>query len=125
MLSEYPILFDGEAIPWPNPDTWREEPQTVENVGTTEAGTDQVIVIRRDRFQASGTWNVSSFWARKFRAYALQDRVAVSVYDVLSGGYREIPCRLRNVQTGLVGHSERSAGTQGLYTVSFTLLGFE
>ena len=125
MLSEYPILFDGQAIPWPNPDTWREEPQNVETVGTTEAGTDQVITVRKDKFQASGTWNCSSLWAARFREYALKDCVSVSIFDVLTGEYRVIPCRLRSCQASLVGHSQRSAGTQGLYVVSFTLIGFE
>ena len=123
-LSAFPILFDGTEIPWPNPDTWNENPEDVETVGTTEAGTDQVLSVRRGKFSASGTWNCSDVWAKKFREYYLQDSVAVSLYDIIAGEYQVIPCRIRNFRAALVGNSQRTAGTNGLYVVSFDLIAF-
>ena len=124
MLADYPILFDGEAIPWPNPDSWKEDPQTLETTAVTEAGTDQIIKIRDGKFHASGTWNCSSAWARKFREFSTRDRLTVSVFDFLSGGYAEIPCRIRGYNAALVGYSQRTGGTDGLWVVSFELIGF-
>lgn len=124
MLKDYPILINGQAVPWPAAGTWTEEPGTVENVNTTEAGTDQVIVVRRNKFQASASWNLTSFWARRFRAFSLLDSVTVSVWDALSGAYAVHTCRVTGFSAKLAEYSEQTAGTDGLWAVSLSLVEF-
>lgn len=119
MLSQYPILFDGTAIPWP--ETWEEAADPVERVSQTEAGTDQIILVRPAKWTISASFQCSSLWARRFRSYALQDSVVLRVYDPVSGGYAERAVRIRGFASRLVRQSHKTAGTDGLYEISFDM----
>ena len=124
MLADYPVLFDGQPVPWPVAGSWTEETANVENVNTTEAGTDQIILIRRGKWQASGTWNCTSAQTRIFRQYSLKDSIVVSVWDALEGGYVAHTCRMTGFSAKLAEYSERTAGTTGLWAVSFSRVEF-
>ena len=119
MLKDYPITFDGERIFTPT--SWEEESAVVESVNETEAGTDQIIVTRYDKLSVSATFQCSSTWAGKFKAYSKRDYVAVRLYDIETHDYVERSMRLRGFKAVPTEHSERTSGTDGLWTVSFTL----
>lgn len=119
MLKDYPILFDGESIFTPT--SWEENSAVVESVNETEAGTDQIIVTRYDKLSVSATFQCSSNWAGKFKAYSKRDYVAVRLYDIETHDYVERSMRLRGFKAVPTEHSERTSGTDGLWTVSFTL----
>ena len=119
MLKDFPIRFDGEAIF--TPASWEEESTVVENVNETEAGTDQIIVTRYDKLSVSASFQCSSTWAGKFKAYSKQNEVTVSLYDIETHAYKNRCMRLRSFKAVPAEHSERTRGTDGLWTVSFTL----
>ena len=119
MLKDYPIRFDGENIFTPS--SWEEESNVVESVNETEAGTDQIIVTRYDKLSVSASFQCTSTWAGRFKAYSKQASVTVSLYDIETHGYKNRDMRLRSFKAVPVEHSERNRGTDGLWTVSFTL----
>ena len=119
MLKNYPIKFDGEKIFTPT--AWEEESAVVESVNETEAGTDQIIVTRYDKLSVSATFQCSSEWAGRFKAYSKRDDIAVSMYDIETNAYKVRTMRLRGFKAVPAEHSERNTGTNGLWTVSFTL----
>ena len=47
--------------------------------------------------------------------------MAVRMYDLETHGYKEREMRLRGFKAVPAEHSERTSGTDGLWTVSFTL----
>ena len=119
MLSSYPILFDRETIFTPS--SWEEQSAVVESVNETEAGTDQIIVPRYDKLSVSCSFQCTSRWAGKFKAYSKRDAITVSIYDIESHGYIQRVMRIRSFKAVPAEHSERKRGTDGLWTVSFSL----
>ena len=119
MLIDYPIRFDGETIFTPT--SWEEESVVVETVNETEAGTDQIIVIRYDKLTVSASFQCSSRWAGKFKTYSKQSDITVSLYDIETHAYKDRTMRMRSFKATPIEHSERKRGTDGLWTVSFTL----
>lgn len=122
MLSDYPIKFGNEIIF--EPESWDEDSEVLETVNTTEAGTDQIIVTRYDKLSISCTFQCSSLWAKKFKAYSKQNEISVSFYDVIDEAYKTRTMRIRDFKMSLVDNSWRTARTNGLWNVSFTLKEF-
>ena len=119
MLKDYPIRFDGEALF--TPASWEEESSVVENVNETEAGTDQIIVTRYDKLTVTASFQCTSTWAGKLKAYSKRDSIAVSLYDIETHAYKVRAMRLRSFKAVPADHSEGIRGTDGLWTVSFSL----
>jgi hypothetical protein len=122
MLSEYPIYFDETKIF--TPESWEESYAVIESTNQTEAGTDQVIVTRYDKLSVSASFQCSSRWAAIFASFRDQDSIAVKLYDLKTQGYKTRTMRIRNFKTGPEKNSEKTKGTNGLYTVSFDLQEF-
>jgi hypothetical protein len=122
MLSEYPIYFDDVKLF--TPESWEESYAVIENTNQTEAGTDQVIVTRYDKLSVSASFKCSSRWAAIFASFRDQDSIAVKLYDLKTQGYKTRTMRIRNFKTGPEKNSEKTKGTNGLYTVSFDLQEF-
>lgn len=119
MLKDYPILFGGEEII--RPSSWAESYSVVENVNETEAGTDQVVVVRHDKLAVSASFKCTSLWAGKLKRYSLADSVQVGLYDLGHDGYRARRMRIRNFKASPAGRSHLNSGTNGLWEVSFDL----
>jgi hypothetical protein len=119
MLSEYPIYFDDTKLF--SPASWEESFAVVESTNQTEAGTDQVIVTRYDKLSVSASFQCSSRWAAKFAEFRDKDSIQVKLYDLKTQDYKTRMMRMRNFKPGLEEHSEKTKGTNGLYTVSFDL----
>ena len=119
MLSEYPIYFDETKLF--TPESWEESYAVVESTNQTEAGTDQVIVTRYDKLSVSASFQCSSRWAATFATFRDKDSIAVKLYDLKEQGYKTRTMRMRNFKPGPEKNSEKTRGTNGLYTVSFDL----
>lgn len=119
MLSDYPIYFDDVKLF--TPESWEESYTVVESTNQTEAGTDQVIVTRYDKLSVSASFPCSSRWAARFAEFRDKDSIQVKLYDLKTQGYKTRTMRMRNFKTSPEKHSEKTRGTNGLYTVSFDL----
>lgn len=119
MLKDYPVLFNEEEII--RPSSWSESYGVIESVNETEAGTDQVVVVRYDKLSVSASFKCSSTWAGKFKRYSVQGRVHVSMYDLAREDYRQRIMRIRNFKASPVEGSHLTSGTNGLWEVSFDL----
>ena len=62
------ITFDDEEII--QPESWSEDSEVVETVDETEAGTDQISVVRYDKLSISCSFNCSHRWAKNSRSTA-------------------------------------------------------
>lgn len=119
MLSDYPIYFDKTKLF--TPESWDESYSVVESTNQTEAGTDQVIVTRYDKLSVSASFKCTSRWAAIFAGFRDKDSIAVRLYDLKTQDYKIRTMRIRNFKTGPEKNSEKTKGTNGLYTVSFDL----
>lgn len=112
MLNKY-VKMNGEQLP--NPTAYSEDFGKVSNSFQSEAGDDLVIDVRVGKYSGSMTFQVSSRWKDKLKAYANMPSVTLSV----DGTDYEV--RIESISFGLEKNSERVPGTQGLWTVSFTV----
>ena len=119
MLSEYPIYFDDTKLF--SPASWEESFAVVESPNQTEAGTDPVIVTRYDKLSVSASFQCSSRWAAKLAEFRDKDSIQVKLYDLKTQDYKTRTMRIRNFKSGPEKNSEKTKGTNGLYTVSFDL----
>ncbi len=122
MLKDYPIYFDETELF--TPESWEESYSVIESTNQTEAGTDQVIVTRYDKLSVSASFQCSSRWAAKFAEFRDKDSIVVKLYDLKTQNYKTRTMRIRNFKTGPEKNSEKTKGTNGLYTVSFDLQEF-
>lgn len=122
MLSGYPVKFDLETVFTPT--SWEESSEVIENINETEAGTDQIAVTRYDKLSVSCSFNCSSVWAAKFKAYSKKDFISVSIYDLIDKVYKVRNMRIRDFKAKLVDNSWNTPGTNGLWEISFTLIEF-
>ena len=119
MLNEYPIFFDDtEIMPWSK---WEESSEVVENTYQTEAGTDQLQVVRYDKLNVSAEYRCQSEWLQRFAAFAEQDEINVKMYDAKLMDYKTRKMRMRNFKKNPIEFSDRLKDTNGVWNVSFDL----
>lgn len=119
MLKDYPIYFDDtEVMEWSD---WEEQSEVVENTYQTEAGTDQLQVVRYDKLKVSTSYRCHSEWLQKFAAFAKQDSIAVKMYDAELMNYTTRTMRIRNFKKSPIEFSGKVADTNGVWNVSFVL----
>lgn len=119
MLIEYPIKFDDTIVP--SPDEWIEKSSAVERISTTEAGTDQIAVIRYDKLQIICAFSCTSRWTAEFKKISKKDSVDVNLYDIETAAYKCRQMRVRDFKAKLVKESETTKGTNGLWKITFKL----
>ena len=119
MLIDYPVYFDETIII--TPDKWDEERTVLENAFQSEAGTDIISVTRYGKLKVSASFSCSDRWAAIFTEFSEQDSILVKLFDVRKKGYAIHLMRIRNYHQSIVPGSERTEGTNGLYSVSFDL----
>lgn len=122
-LNTYPTTINNTPIPVPI--AWNETSEVVENVNTTEAGTDVIDVLRVDKLTVNASFDVSSTWLATFKGWAKETSpLTVKIYDADQAGYVSRDMRIRNFYYSLVQHSDRTSGTVGLWNVTFDLIEF-
>ena len=118
MLSKH-LKFDGVQIP--NPTSYSEESETIDNQYETEAGGLNISVTRYDRLHISASFDVTSAWAAKLKNYSKQGLLTVTLFDLALNAESEHSMVIQNFKSKLVEQSEYTARTNGLWTVSFEL----
>jgi len=119
-LKNYPILFNGNSIPFPN--SYTEKNDVIETVNQTEAGTDICQVERIKKLTLSMSFRLMGSWASTFEALAYStSTVTVKIYDNQTNAYAEKTMRMRNYSKKLVEHSEK-INTAGMYDISFDMV---
>lgn len=122
-LNDYPIKINNVALPAPS--EWNENSEVMENVNTTEAGTDIVDVMRTDKLTVNASFDVSSTMLGTLKTWANStSALKVKIYDSVSDDYVERDMRIRNFIYSLVKYSDKTSGTIGLWTVTFDLIEF-
>lgn len=121
--NDYPIKINNVALPIPS--EWNETSEVMENVNTTEAGTDIVDVMRTDKLTVNASFDVSSTMLGTFKGWANStSALKVKIYDSVTDAYVERDMRIRNFISTLVRYSDKTSGTVGLWTVTFDLIEF-
>ena len=72
-LKSYPESINNVTLP-NEPTSWSTRRDVVENVGTTEAGTDVVDIMRVGKLTITASYNVSSTWLVQFEGQTLRPR---------------------------------------------------
>lgn len=122
-LNSYPTTINSTAIPVPV--SWNETAEVVENVNTTEAGTDVIDVLRVDKLTVNAAFDVSSAWLATFKGWANStSALTVKIYDAPTDAYVTRYMRIRNFAANLAPYSDRTEGTKGLWNVTFDLIEF-
>ena len=122
-LNSYPTTINNVTIPVPI--AWDETPEVVENVNTTEAGTDVVDVLRVDKLTVTASYDVSSAWLATFKGWNKStSALTVKIYDADQNAYVTRYMRMRNFSQSLVKDSDRTKDTIGLWNVTFDLIEF-
>ena len=122
-LNNYPVVIN--AVNLPVATSWNETAEVVENVNTTEAGTDVTDILRVDKLTVNASFDVSSTWLGTFKGWANStSKLTVKIYDSVTDAYVTRYMRIRNFNYNLVQYSDRTNGTIGLWTVTFELIEF-
>lgn len=123
MLSNYPIYFDNTEISI-RKIKWARSYNNLANVSETEAGTDDVEVIRKGKTIIGAEFNCSDRWASILSAFNDQQSIQVRFYDIKTKDYVTLKMRMEDLNIDEVQDSDRVSGTNGLYIVSFSLVEF-
>ena len=114
MLGKRYIKINGEAIP--NPVSgFKIQFEADETINLSEAGTELVRVRRLNKRKFSGTWNLTSFWLKKFETWCSSNSVQVTYQG------ETYTCRMRDFAPTLADNSEYTDTSDGLWTISPTL----
>ena len=115
------IKFNQTEIPFPL--TWGEKSNDIKTLFSTEAGTDEIIEVRKDKLSIQFSCKSTSDWASIFKSFYLMDSFTLTRYDVLTGEQEQREVRIENFSANLV---PRSWGldptvTEGVWEISFSL----
>lgn len=115
------IIFNTSEIPFPL--TWNETAKTIKKTFTTEAGTDEDLVIRRDKRIISASFKSTDYWVRVFASFYRLNSFTLKQYDPYLNTTEERTVRMSDLKYNLVNKSWDldPTVTQGLWNVSFTL----
>ena len=119
---DYPLKFNNEVMYYPG--SFEVDEDVVENVNLTEAGTDQVQLVRAGKVVLNFATRCLAEWLAKYKSYSALASFTVSYYDVSVNGYVTKTVRMRNFKYTLVKHSYDLEDIMGVYDVSFVLKEF-
>lgn len=115
MLGNY-LKFDG--VEFPNPITPTMNSKTLENVSTSEAGTDLVCIIRPSKKSWSFSFNLSSYKKNILKALCQNESTTMKYMGT------DYTVRVRDYTEKLVENSEWVTTSEGLYQVSVKVTEF-
>ena len=118
-MLDYPIYFDSTVMPQPR--TWTETSNVVENVNKTEAGTDQVDVVRLDKLTIAVEYGCTDNLARTLKAFSKQNSIVVKYYDIETDDYKQRTMRMRKFSVALSQYSNELLTVRGVWRVTFDL----
>ena len=113
MLGKRYIKINNEGVP--NPTDFDYSFDEDETVSMSEAGTELVRVRRLDKRTFKATWQVSSFWLKKFEDWCKEPTVTVTYQG------NDFTCRMRGFGPKLAENSEYVETSDGLWTITLTM----
>lgn len=121
ILKNYPIKINNTAIPFSG--SMSEKYDTIENVNTSEAGTDVVQLTRVGKLTTSISYTMLSDFIPTLEGWRdSMTALTVKIYDFGTSGYKERNMRMRNYKKDLVKYSQDLTVTTGIWKVSFDLI---
>lgn len=120
--SDYPLKFNNEEMYYPS--TFSVEPQKVQKVNQTEAGTDQVQLTRTGKVTMRFATKCLADWLARYEYYSDLAEFNVSYYNVSVQGYVTKRVRMEDFKWDVVKHSYDLDNIAGIYEVSFVLKEF-
>lgn len=120
--SDYPLKFNNEEMYYPSSFSIDEE--VIDKTNQTEAGTDQVQLVRTGKVKMTFSTKCLPQWLAKYKYYSALASFQVSYYDVSVEGYVTKTVRMRDFKWSVVKHSYELENTAGIYDVSFVLKEF-
>lgn len=118
---DYPVLFDGMEIKVTF-SLWSVNKDNVTNERETEAGTDDVDVIRFGKETINAAASCTERWAGIFENFSNQKSIIVKHYSPAAKAYVTKVMRMDSFKQELVTNSDRIESSNGLYYVSFDLV---
>lgn len=101
---------------FPNPVTWSEEYNNIENTAMSEGGTDLVNVTRLQKRTWNGSFQVSDYWLGIIKKCASQAQNKIQYKG------ETINVRTRITGSPLAQFSEYASETDGYYTVAVSFI---
>lgn len=123
LRRDFPPIIDGVTISIEK-GTWDRYYGNVININSTEAGTDDVEVLRSGKLTISASFSVSDRWAAILAGFNSVASFTVKDYDPITKTYGEYTMRMENLSIAEVELSDRLEQTNGLYDISFNLVEF-
>lgn len=121
VLKDYPIKINSTALPFGG--TMSEKYDTIESVNQSEAGTDIVQTERIGKLTISFSFQTLSNWIPILEGWAFDNTYkTVSIYDFVTGAYKDHTMRMRNYKKSFVEFSQNQTKTTGVWDVSFDLI---
>lgn len=118
-MLDFPIEINSTTLPFPH--KWQETSNVVETVNKTEAGTDQVEVVRYDKLKISCEFGCTNTLAATLKGFSKLGSLSVKYYDAETDAYKTRTMRMRNYTQSLVDGSHTLNTVRGVWSVSFTL----
>lgn len=118
-MKDFPISINSTSLPFPH--KWQETSNVVENVNKTEAGTDQVEVVRYDKLTISCEFGCDNTLVATLKGFAKLGSLTVKYYDAETDAYKERTMRMRKFRQSLSNGSHTLDGVRGVWNVSFDL----
>lgn len=113
-----------EGVTLITPQAWSESYSVVESTNTSEAGTDLVEVVRKNKLTITASFNCTSLWYHKFMELSQINQLTYRAYDHLSNLIQDRIMRMRDFTAEWQQYSDSVGGTQGLWVIGFTLTEF-
>lgn len=119
MAYTQPVL-NNYALPPAN--SWEEQSEVIENVMTSEAGTDLANVVRYDKLTISASYRCMSDVAKELKGLSKLNTLTLVMYDVETETTVTRYVRMREFTASLIKDSHKVSISDGLWEVSFTLI---
>lgn len=123
LVEDYPIVIDNTEVPIKK-QQWNRSYVNVSNIAQTEAGTDDVEVLRFGKTTISASFKCTDTWAKFFAECNGKPYLTVKFYDLETETYAEKTMRMDSLTINEIRFSDRIDVSNGLYNVSFRLLEF-
>ena len=123
LKTDYPVLINGTQmdVEWLQ---WDVAKNNIVSSQETEAGTEDMEVIRTGKVSISALVQVSDRWAHIIDGFNDIPVLPVKYYDVSALNYVEKSMYMSDLSIELAQYSNRQTLSNGLYTVSFKLTEF-
>lgn len=123
LYSDFPLYFDNTEIK-PTKQSWQIGYVNIYNANMTEDGHDDIEVVRRGKVEISCSFQCSDRWTSIITQFNTNPMIDVRYYDVGTKDYITRTMYMDNLNVQEVQYSDRSAETNGLYSISFDLVEF-